>query len=86
MQLKGRCDPQKVAKLSEVDFAALYRGVAMLQRNEPLPPCLEALCFSLMRQIGARVMSHSCMKIAAIQLSSTRQLIDNLCAHGDFLP
>jgi hypothetical protein len=83
MQLKGRCDPQKVAQLSDTDFEALYRGVAMLQRNEPLPPCLEALCFRLMRQIGARVMSHNCMRIAAVQLSYTRRLIDNLRAYTD---
>lgn len=85
MQLKGRCDPQKVAQLSDMDFTTLYRGVAMIRRNEPLPPCLEALCFRLMRQIGARVMSPNCMKIAAVQLSSTRQLIDSLRAYGNFL-
>lgn len=81
MQLKGRCDPAKVAELDEPEFQALYRAVDLIISHQPLPDRLESLCFRLMRRIGAKVMSHGCMKIAAHQLHYNRRLIDNLRAH-----
>ncbi len=78
MQLKGRVDPLKVAELDEQEFQTLFRAVDLIQSNQGLSDCLQAVAFRLMRKVGAKVMSPNCMKMAAVQLSSCRRLISSL--------